>query len=176
MNRRRLIMSSTAGIVLAIGASMALAQDDKLSSDPSPVLQNPATPQADPSIYSGDVRDLWVKPWVFDDSWAQFSGEINQIRVAPPGYGFPVGNDSTTVAYFRTQIVMDVKVPGNKKEEVLVVINADVPNVYEGDMVIVVGKPSGEHAEEVRVGGGYWPFNVVVANSVMKDSAGTPET
>ncbi len=173
MNRRRFLIAGAASITIIWVGAVVVAQSDQLTSPSSYSEEPPATPEASPAIYSGDIRDLWVKPWKFEDQWVSFRGVAEQVRVAPPGEGFKVGTDSD-FSYFRSQVVVEVDVPGDERETLLVVINADMSGIYDGDTVEVVAKPAGRHQEPAG-GSGYWPFDVVVANTIKKVDPGTPQ-
>lgn len=172
MNRRQFAVSSVAGLAGFTYAVHAIAQD-KLATESQPTHRLPATPVSAPTIYDGDIRDMWARPWVFENVFAQFQGVVEQIRVAPPGEGFLTGEEGSEDLY-RSQVTLTLGIDGLESDQVLAAIHIDIIDIYPGDTVEVIGKPQGMHIEPAR-GGGYWPYLLVIANSITKVDLGTPE-
>lgn len=163
---RRAFGVGLAGI-LVLQRSANVAAGSRLSSAPQPHEPSSVTPEAvdEGNTVDADIRDVLARPWKYEDQLVRFRGTVEEMRVAPDGQGFPVGNEEDGTTLFRTQMVMDADLPDGETENILVVSDTDPEEVHKDVYIEVVATFGGTHIEDAR-GGGYWEWPFFVGRSV----------
>lgn len=165
MNRRSLVAGVAA--VFALRVKLIAAQGATPTASPA------ATPQAPdhaslregmyPTIY--DPRNIFTRPWLLEP----FSvvGTVTSLEIAPPGYGWDTGKEDSgwllfeTVdppPFFRTEMIIEVALPNDETDNLMVGYDDDPENVFEGDRVRVSGEMVGWWSGETIAGFSHtWP-------------------
>jgi hypothetical protein len=132
-----------------------------------------ATPEASPVAVSDypvldDPRDLFVRPWNVDGKRFSISGTITQLNIAPPGSGFDLEEQTGQKLRFRCVFTIEVELPGNSADRLIVGFDEDPEGAYEGDRVTVLGELIGKYeAINDRGVDTVWPF--MRADDVLVD-------
>jgi hypothetical protein len=138
------------------------------------VVAGPATPPATPDATAypplDEPRDIWVRPWALTDRPFSIMAEIESIRVAREGYGFTVGDDDAYRDTYRTMIGARISLANGDAEQMLIMIDADVPDVYEGDVITTGGVLVGTETLKNMLGGDV-TVPLFVADYVTPESA-----
>jgi endonuclease YncB( thermonuclease family) len=98
-----------------------------------------------------DVRDLFVRPGSLIDEKIVISGTVQNLQVAPEGYGYTIGDQISIFAQTRMQI--EVSLPTGGSEWVVIGFNGDTPGIYEGTWVTVWGTVMGTASGTNAFGG-----------------------
>jgi hypothetical protein len=165
MNRRQFAAVVIGATLIGLPGARVYA-NTQLESDPQPHTSDIATPSATPPDATDvDIRDVFARPWKYQDTAIRFAGIVHEMRVAPPGQGYPTGDEDTGTSIFRTQMLVEVAFPQGSLERVLVVSDIDPDDVHRGVYVEIVAVHGGNHREEDS-GGGFWEWPLFIAISI----------
>lgn len=100
--------------------------------------QNPQTPEQVKAQYEPvDIRDVSVRPGNYFDRKIFFTGLVNQIQVAQPGYGYYVGSDGDRM--FSTSIIVTVQAIDGSYVPISIGYDGDTSGIFEDSYINVYG-------------------------------------
>lgn len=170
ISRRVLAASLGLGASVWIGSVLA---DYQLESESMRQTVDPATPSSDLDLSTDDIRSAFARPWQYEDVLLQFNGVIVEMRVAPPGEGYPVGEPNKQILV-RSQLLVDAEFEDGNDERILVGYDDDPEDFHQDDRVRVTCQFGGMHEEELVERGGYWHWPFVIATQI--EEAAPPDT
>ncbi len=163
LTRRQLLGASLAGAAFGLGGpGAALGGDYYLTSEPKLHEATPAPPVAEAAIEHDDVREVLARPWKYEEVAITFTGVIVELRVAPPGEGYPCGEDGSL---YRSQLLMTAQYADGESERLLIAFDADPVGIHKDNRIDVVAVFGGMHREPAE-GGGYWEWPLFIASAI----------